>query len=716
MTSPGVPSDLFDEYENDHSAALAAHFRDLQAGHVSLAHGKLMVIGNGRVGKTQVVRRLYGKPYDPAIKSTHGIHILTKSFTLGSPEREILVTAWDFGGQDIYHGTHGLFMRTRAIFLACWTPELEATVERELAGLEYQNRPLPYWLDYVRNIASDEVPVIAVQTRCDSPRDRQPLSKPARERLEKFEFHRDVGFSAMSDRGRGTLNDAIAEASDWLRDKFGDVVIGEGRIKVLQQIESLREADEDRPDTEKQSRWLSRAAFNECCKEVGGVSSESMLLNFLHNAGVIFYREELFGDRIIVDQAWALDAIYSIFNRETSLRQLRGQGGRFTRPLLEALVWQEFTKTEQQLFLSMMQSCDIAFTYRAAYGEYSDETEYIAVDLLPQKEAVEDRIQALWDTGDNVQQKCLDYDFVHEGFFRAIVRTVGEQAGASAVYWRHGVCAFDSKTHARMHLDSHLADDWTGSIHIQVRGVNGTSLLERLTRAIWELERTYDVRRTDVDSDQDAIERQTDVAQARNGFSDIAFEAPPLAKPVYAISYAWKDSTPEGVEREEKVDAFCIQAERRGFDILRDKSALGIGDNLIPFMDRISQSERIAVFLSDRYLKSASCMYELYQTWQFQRSRPELFLKTVSVFVLPCAKIWRPADRVSYAKYWRDQVTELEEAADGDIHLLGIDDVASYKRMLQFAYHVGDILGAISNQIQPRTFEQFLTVKLEQQV
>jgi internalin A len=23
---------------------------------------------------------------------------------------------WDFGGQDIYHGTHALFMRTRAVF------------------------------------------------------------------------------------------------------------------------------------------------------------------------------------------------------------------------------------------------------------------------------------------------------------------------------------------------------------------------------------------------------------------------------------------------------------------------------------------------------------------------------------------------------------------------------------------------------------------------
>jgi internalin A len=40
------------------------------------------------------------------------------------------------------------------------------------------------------------------------------------------------------------------------------------------------------------------------------------LLAYLDNAGTVFYRSGLFNDQIILDQSWALEAIYPVFRRD----------------------------------------------------------------------------------------------------------------------------------------------------------------------------------------------------------------------------------------------------------------------------------------------------------------------------------------------------------------------------------------------------------------
>src|SRR5207245_195175 len=109
-------------------------------------------------------------------------------------------------------------------------------------------------------------------------------------------------------------------------------------------------------------RTLSRDEFRALCEETGKVSDPDALLDFLHRTGVVFYRPGLFEDRIILDQAWALDAIYTIFDRQRTLPHLL-RDGRFTRRLLEHLVWKEkgYSEEEQETFLALMESCGICF-------------------------------------------------------------------------------------------------------------------------------------------------------------------------------------------------------------------------------------------------------------------------------------------------------------------------------------------------------------------
>ena len=177
-TIPGFPAELLSV--NEYSSCLEElrnHLIDQDSGVEEVREAKLVVLGNGRVGKTQICRRLRGLPYDEQVPSTHGITVTAKTWA-GSADDEVL-NVWDFGGQDIYHGAHTLFMKTSAVFLIVWHPDFETAGEQSIDGMLFRNYPLPYWLEYVRTLGRKDCPVVVVQARCDRP-EQEVRRLPAR--------------------------------------------------------------------------------------------------------------------------------------------------------------------------------------------------------------------------------------------------------------------------------------------------------------------------------------------------------------------------------------------------------------------------------------------------------------------------------------------------------------------------------------------------------
>ena len=290
-----------------------------------------MLLGNGRVGKTQICRRLEGQEYDETVPSTHGVKIGAAALTALRDPATLRI--WDFGGQDIYHGTHALFLKSRAIFMLVWTPEWEGFTMHDYGGFTFRNQPLGYWLDYVREFGGEDTPVIVVQTQCDLPEQERLRPPVADEALDAFPFKKVLHYSAKENRGRATLDEALAEAVQWLRRKQGVAVIGAGRAAVKARLEEMYAEGK---------QLISQDEFLALCEEAGNVSSPPLLLDYLHNIGAVFYREGLFGDAIILDQAWALDAVYAVFHRESkAFKNIERYGGRFRRSDLAEWVWQE---------------------------------------------------------------------------------------------------------------------------------------------------------------------------------------------------------------------------------------------------------------------------------------------------------------------------------------------------------------------------------------
>ena len=98
---------------------------------------------------------------------------------------------------------------------------------------------------------------------------------------------------------------------------------------------------------------------------MGMSSSSEYLLKYLHDTGVVFYRDSLFHDHILPQTKagrWLLFLLCFTGKNATGNCAIHKAG--FTRSLLEDLVWQDYSMEEQKLFLEMMQSCGICFMHQ----------------------------------------------------------------------------------------------------------------------------------------------------------------------------------------------------------------------------------------------------------------------------------------------------------------------------------------------------------------
>jgi internalin A len=714
---PGIPSEVLSDAEYvDSLENLRAHVRDLAAGADEMPDVKLMVLGNGRVGKTQICRRLRREEFDESIESTHGI--VVTSAPLSPPDsHNTHLQIWDFGGQDIYHGTHALFMRSRAIFMLAWLPEAEKTPEHHHGGFVFRNQPLAYWLDYVRHFGGAASPVAIVQTRCDrSDDERMPPLSP--EKLNEFRpLPRSVHYSALNDRGRDSLDHTLKQCVDAVREREGGVaVIGAGRAKVKWQIEAMRDADAERRPSERQNRTLSYDDYLRFCTEAGGISDPKQLLGYLHNAGTVFYREGLFENRIIIDQGWALESIYAVFDREKCYAKIAKQHGRFTRSDLAEWVWNAagHGAKEQELLLSMMQSCGICFQYRPASRDGKIEAEYIAPDLLPEKPQSE--IAQKWDADRPTESLSLQYPLLPQTLMRGITARIGANAGLSADYWRDGVYVYEATTGSRALIEQRNTGPWQGEITVQTQRGQAARLLEQLLKLIGEEQQRIGIapaNRPELPARSRIDVESLDAPEKRATAAPLRFTQEP-AGPELFVSYAWGDDTPEGRKREEVVDRLCAAAQARGIRILRDRKTMGLGDSIAKFMNRLAQGQRIFVVLSDKYLKSPYCMFELLEIWRNCFQEEQRFLDRVRILALPDAKIFSISDRLKCATYWHEERLRIEsEVKAYDITRLGTRDFNTLRMMQKFSNEVGDILEAIADKVQPRSYEEFERYALE---
>jgi len=292
---------------------------------------KLLVVGEGGVGKTSLLRALRGEAFDPQESTTHGIDI----HTLGLIHpNELNVTmqlnTWDFGGQEIYHATHQFFLTNRSLFLLAWN-----------ARLGFEQGKLYYWLDTIQALAPNS-PVLLVATWIDE----RPADLPLIELRNKYP--QIIGHCEISNRagtGIERLREDIAAAAATLP-LMGEV----WPTNWLEAANALRTKSEKYVTP--QRLWNFMLEYNV------DANSAAVLIQWLHELGDILYfrdTDEL-NDIVILKPQWVSEYISKVLESYEVIERF----GVFTRQHMNSL-WYDIDSSIRDHFLRLMERFDLSY-------------------------------------------------------------------------------------------------------------------------------------------------------------------------------------------------------------------------------------------------------------------------------------------------------------------------------------------------------------------
>jgi len=121
------------------------------------------------------------------------------------------------------------------------------------------------------------------------------------------------------------------------------------------------------------------------------------------------------------------------------------------------------------------------------------------------------------------------------------------------------------------------------------------------------------------------------------------------------VSYAWKAEAESKIV--DKLEAACTT---RGIALKCDRNEVAYGESIRRYMDRIAAGAHVIVVLSDDYLKSEYCMYELRGIYANKG-----FRRRVSPIVLRGLQLDKPEHQIPYRVYWDKKFAELDAQIRG---------------------------------------------------
>ena len=186
----------------------------------------------------------------------------------------------------------------------------------------------------------------------------------------------------------------------------------------------------------------------------------------------------------------------------------------------------------------------------------------------------------------------------------------------------------------------------------------------------------------------------------------------PEAKAEIFISYAW------GGQSEVITNTICSLLRDKGFNVVRDKDKLRYLGDIRKFMDTIGKGKYVVVVISDKYLKSKNCMYEMLQI----KNNDSIFSRIFPI-VLEDAKIYDDMYRIQCLNYWDDQITEMNEAVKSIRNQEGteniheeLDRLGDIRRILDNITDLLSNMNTLSPEIHNNTHFEALTDALDERI
>jgi GTPase SAR1 family protein len=443
-----VPSEIINSRKAEVWRAYAVQLED--GGHQALDEIKVLLLGEGRNGKTHLRHRVFeNEPeyYQVGELPTHDFenvqwHPINPR---SNKSRGLTMRVWDFGGQPHLHTSHRFFLSDkRGLFV----------IVCDAMKTRGENR-LDYWLRFIRHEASQKSPIVIVVTKCDLfDQDRDQFVERKLPFLDGEELRRSAGFPRSTYL---SVVDGIGWSSKFDQDSDPQTHLTR-HTDALRKLDTVMvEASDHVPDLGtkypasviRAVRWFDSAAFSqpsqhsapyirlesfwEACNSrlaltdslrpiVLAIASNIGLIHFIGDHGQVRSGDELL--KFIFNPAWLKTPVYRvIWLRDYS------RNGVLAWTALEAIlpehdempkaptIWEEqpFTAEDRRRVIDLMEAYELLFEI----GPRKGPSTYLVPDHL------DVRINVEPPDGDFVWRRS--FDWLYDGDFARLIGRLHRQ-------------------------------------------------------------------------------------------------------------------------------------------------------------------------------------------------------------------------------------------------------------------------------------------------
>ena len=435
-----------------------------------LFEAKLMIVGDGGVGKTSLLNRLLFGFFDEREQPTKGvdIEIWDREITgagidierwdlpmPGEGKSLIRMNVWDFGGQEIYHATHQFFLTKDSIYLLVWDSRQGD-----------QDTQLHRWLLKLEAYAGDS-PIILVLNKCDIGV-RDVNLRDLRDRFPQIHDFCQVScrepekgkhsFELLTEEITQVALELLEEGTTWSRSWLN--------------IRGAIEADK--------RKYMTYLEYLDLCAQYDVEEREARVLSeYLHRLGIVLHFQDRASlrDTLILKPTWMTDAVHAVLDAQS----VREQDGVLRHAEL-GKIWDldHYPEAVYPTLLELLNKFELAY-------ELPDKESHLVPELLPSTSP-----EADWVDEEDLRF-FYNYDFLPASIMtRFIVLAHNDLESAQdgrPLCWREGAVLYWEGTRALVRTRK-----LENLVEVRIQGHRRRGLLAIIRHCFDEIHRSMNVR------------------------------------------------------------------------------------------------------------------------------------------------------------------------------------------------------------------------------
>lgn len=441
---------------------LEMYFTNLSKGEKPLNEAKLMLLGEGEAGKSNLRNYLMGLDFDDKKSATVGIAI--DKWKLHKNETDYKINIWDFGGQWLQQQVHKFFITNESLYVILLKPRTE-------------DKP-DVWLNWIKVYAPNSKAIIVVN-RMDDLED-QAFSLTENTLQKEYPFIVGFHYISLRDANFKTIQPAKLLVEK-LREDIEEELTNLPNIntKTPQNYFDLKIELEDKIFIDRP--FISIEYFEDIVlkKEISG--DINSLLNVFDRIGTLRYFKNT--SRYILNPEWLSAGVYKLITNKRT-EELKGVVKEVDFPtILQKLDGDkfEYKETDYAYLREMMK------VFNLAYIDPFSNTCFIPKQF-------EKDIPNLLVKEELFEKDYIYYYFQYEGYFpdSLISQFIAEKYNKlfRNYYWQQGIVLQDLDEDLNEDALAYVrADAYRKRIEIKVKGENRKSFFKEIKQSLKKLQK-----------------------------------------------------------------------------------------------------------------------------------------------------------------------------------------------------------------------------------